>query len=54
MYILNAEEYAPEELFIEKAKMYWAQKQPEHAFTTLKRGLDDSYPRIDTLSQEQR
>lgn len=54
MYILNAEEYQPEELFIEKAKMYWARGQHEHAFTTLRRGLEDAYPQIDELRQEQR
>ncbi|XP_049868950.1 serine/threonine-protein kinase ATR [Pectinophora gossypiella] len=54
MYILNAEEYQPEELFIEKAKMYWARGQHEHAFTTLKRGLEENYPQIDQLTQEQR
>ncbi|KAH9628521.1 hypothetical protein HF086_008041 [Spodoptera exigua] len=31
MYVLNAEEYQPEELFIEKSKMYWARGQHEHA-----------------------
>ncbi|XP_013168974.1 PREDICTED: serine/threonine-protein kinase ATR-like [Papilio xuthus] len=54
MYILNAEEYHPEELFIEKSKMYWARGQQEHAFTTLRRGLDETYPQIDRLTQEQR
>lgn len=54
MYILNAEEYRPEELFIEKAKMYWARGQHEHAFTTLRRGLEEAYPLIDQLKQEQR
>ncbi|CAG5050354.1 unnamed protein product [Parnassius apollo] len=54
MYILNAEEYTPEELFIEKARMYWARGQQEHAFTTLRRGLDEAYPQIEKLTQEQR
>ncbi|XP_031765193.2 serine/threonine-protein kinase ATR isoform X2 [Galleria mellonella] len=54
MYILNAEEYQPEELFIEKAKMYWARGQHDHAFTTLRRGLDDAYPNIEQLNNEQR
>ncbi|XP_012551263.2 serine/threonine-protein kinase ATR [Bombyx mori] len=54
MYILNAEEYHPEELFIEKSKMYWARGQNEQAFITLRRGLEDSYPAIETLSKEQR
>ncbi|XP_038211943.1 serine/threonine-protein kinase ATR [Zerene cesonia] len=54
MYILNAEEYQPEQLFIEKAKMYWARGQQEHAFTTLRRGLDDAYPQLETLTLEQR
>ncbi|KPJ15649.1 Serine/threonine-protein kinase ATR [Papilio machaon] len=53
MYILNAEEYHPEELFIEKSKMYWARGQQEHAFTTLRRGLDETYPQIDRLTQQQ-
>ncbi|XP_050674865.1 serine/threonine-protein kinase ATR isoform X2 [Leptidea sinapis] len=54
MYILNAEEYRPEQLFIEKAKMYWARGQQEPAFTTLKRGLDEEYPEIKRLNEEQR
>ncbi|XP_013143582.1 PREDICTED: serine/threonine-protein kinase ATR-like isoform X2 [Papilio polytes] len=54
MYILNAEEYHPEELFIEKSKMYWSRGQQEHAFTTLRRGLDETYPQIEILTQEQR
>ncbi|KAM3961050.1 LOW QUALITY PROTEIN: ATR serine/threonine kinase meiotic 41 [Aphomia sociella] len=54
MYILNAEEYQPAELFIEKAKMYWARGQHEHAFTTLRRGLDDAYPNVEQLNNEQR
>ncbi|XP_053607158.1 serine/threonine-protein kinase ATR [Plodia interpunctella] len=54
MYILNAEEYKPSQLFIEKAKMYWARAQHEHAFTTLKRGLDDAYPDVRNLNNEQR
>ncbi|CAH3911753.1 unnamed protein product [Pieris brassicae] len=54
MYILNAEEYQPEQLFIEKSKMYWARGQQEQAFTTLRRGLDDAYPQLENLSQEQR
>ncbi|XP_063533871.1 serine/threonine-protein kinase ATR [Cydia strobilella] len=54
MYILNAEEYRPEELFIEKSKMYWARGQHEHAFTTLRRGLEDAYPQLDKLTSEQR
>ncbi|CAK1547250.1 unnamed protein product [Leptosia nina] len=54
MYILNAEEYQPEQLFIEKAKMYWARGQQEHAFTTLRRGLDDAYPQLEILNQEQK
>lgn len=54
MYILNAEDYHPEELFIEKAKMYWERKQSEHAFTTLRRGLEEAYPQIDNLSQDQK
>ncbi|XP_072931916.1 serine/threonine-protein kinase ATR isoform X2 [Epargyreus clarus] len=53
-YILNAEEYKPEALFIEKAKMYWARGQNEHAFTTLRRGLDEAYPQIEALNQDQR
>lgn len=54
MYILNAEEYRPEQLLIEKAKMYWARGQREQAFTTLRRGLDDAYPHTDALTQQQR
>ncbi|XP_068631581.1 serine/threonine-protein kinase ATR-like [Battus philenor] len=54
MYILNAEEYQPEELFIEKSRMYWARSQQEHAFITLRRGLEETYPQIDKLTQEQR
>lgn len=54
MYILNAEEYRPEELFIEKAKMYWARGQQDHAFTTLRRGLEDAYPNLEQLTKEQR
>lgn len=54
MYILNAEEYNPEELFIEKSKMYWARGQHEHAFTTLRRGLHDAYPEMTALTSEQR
>ncbi|KAG6454519.1 hypothetical protein O3G_MSEX008741 [Manduca sexta] len=54
MYILNAEEYHPEELFIEKAKMYWARGQHEQAFTTLRRGLDDAYPTVERLTNDQR
>lgn len=54
MYILNAEEYHSEELFIEKAKMYWMRGQHEQAFTTLRRKLDDAYPKVDELSNEQR
>ncbi|XP_045771949.1 serine/threonine-protein kinase ATR-like isoform X2 [Maniola jurtina] len=54
MYILNAEEYKPEELFIEKAKIYWARGQQEQSFTTLRRGLDEAYPQIENLTQEQR
>ncbi|XP_075973655.1 serine/threonine-protein kinase ATR-like [Anticarsia gemmatalis] len=54
MYILNAEEYQPEELFIEKSKMYWARGQHEQAFTTLRRGLDDTYPMLEQLNNEQR
>ncbi|KAJ0177282.1 hypothetical protein K1T71_007291 [Dendrolimus kikuchii] len=54
MYILNAEEYNPEELFIEKAKMYWARGQTEHAFITLRRGLDDAYPQLGKLTDEQK
>ncbi|CAH2238336.1 jg17493 [Pararge aegeria aegeria] len=54
MYILNAEEYKPEELFIEKAKIYWARGQQEQSFTTLRRGLEEAYPQIDKLTQEQR
>lgn len=54
MYILNAEEYNPEELFIEKAKIYWARGQQEQSFTTLRRGLEETYPQIDKLTQEQR
>lgn len=54
MYILNAEEYRPEELFIEKSKMYWARGQHEQAFTTLRRGLEDAYPQLDKLTNEQR
>ncbi|PZC86486.1 hypothetical protein B5X24_HaOG209205 [Helicoverpa armigera] len=54
MYVLNAEEYQPEELFIEKSKMYWARGQHEHAFTTLRRGLDDAYPMLEQLNNDQR
>ncbi|KAJ2945898.1 hypothetical protein O0L34_g4806 [Tuta absoluta] len=54
MYILNAEEYQPEKLFIEKAKMYWARAQHEHAFTTLRRGLEENYPPLHQLTHEQR
>ncbi|XP_052740279.1 serine/threonine-protein kinase ATR isoform X2 [Bicyclus anynana] len=54
MYILNAEEYKPEELFIEKAKIYWARGQQEQSFTTLRRGLEEAYPQIEKLTQEQR
>ncbi|CAB3224272.1 unnamed protein product [Arctia plantaginis] len=54
MYILNAEEYQPEELFIEKSKMYWARGQYEQAFTTLRRGLDDTYPMLEQLNNDQR
>lgn len=54
MYILNAEEYEPEELFIEKSKMYWARDNYEQAFTTLRRGLDDAYPALEQLSNDQR
>ncbi|OWR53666.1 putative esr1 protein [Danaus plexippus plexippus] len=54
MYILNAEEYKPPELFIEKAKMYWSRGQHESAFTTLKRGLEEAFPSTDTLTPEQR
>ncbi|KAJ8730029.1 hypothetical protein PYW07_017067 [Mythimna separata] len=54
MYVLNAEEYQPEELFIEKSKMYWARGQHEHAFTTLRRGLDDTYPLLEQLNNDQR
>ncbi|CAH0701159.1 unnamed protein product [Spodoptera exigua] len=54
MYVLNAEEYQPEELFIEKSKMYWARGQHEHAFTTLRRGLDDTYPMLEQLNNDQR
>ena len=54
MYILNAEEYQPEQLFIEKAEMYWARGQHEHAFTTLRRGLEETYPQIDQLNPQQK
>ncbi|XP_028157289.1 serine/threonine-protein kinase ATR-like [Ostrinia furnacalis] len=54
MYVLNAEEYRPEELFIEKAKMYWARGQQDHAFTTLRRGLEDAYPNLEQLTKEQK
>ncbi|CAG9094613.1 unnamed protein product [Plutella xylostella] len=53
MYILNAEEYHPEQLYIEKSKMYWARAQRELAFTSLKRGLDEATPELDKLTQEQ-
>ncbi|CAH0579320.1 unnamed protein product [Chrysodeixis includens] len=54
MYILDAEEYQPEELFIEKSKMYWARDHYEHAFTTLRRGLDYTYPALEQLNNDQR
>ncbi|KAL4704204.1 hypothetical protein ACJJTC_011830 [Scirpophaga incertulas] len=54
MYVLNAEVYHPMELFIEKAKMYWARGQQEHAFTTLRRGLDEAFPNVVTLTDEQK
>ncbi|KAG7302739.1 hypothetical protein JYU34_012694 [Plutella xylostella] len=54
MYILNAEEYHPEQLYIEKSKMYWARAQRELAFTSLKRGLDEASPELDKLTQDQR
>ncbi|XP_026488273.2 serine/threonine-protein kinase ATR-like [Vanessa tameamea] len=54
MYILNAEEYKPEELFIEKAKIYWARGQQEHVMTTLRRGIEEAFPDLENLTQEQR
>ncbi|XP_041978766.1 serine/threonine-protein kinase ATR [Aricia agestis] len=53
MYILNAEEYKPDQLFIEKAKMYWARGQNEPAFTSLKRGLQDAFPNQNKLTRDE-
>lgn len=43
IYILKAEQYKPMELFIEKAKLYWAKEEQEHAFNTLKRGIEEHF-----------
>ncbi|GBP59965.1 hypothetical protein EVAR_84465_1 [Eumeta japonica] len=54
MYILNAEQYRPVQLFIEKAKIYWARGLQDQAFTTLKRALDDSYPDTNTMTNDEK
>ncbi|XP_071056684.1 serine/threonine-protein kinase ATR [Onthophagus taurus] len=43
-YLLKAEEFAPERLFIEKAELYWLKKEHEHALNTLRRGIDKMMP----------
>lgn len=57
-YTLKAEEYAPSELFIEKARLHWLREENEQAITTLRRGLDKLLPstqkNFDSLSQTQR
>ncbi|XP_044758902.1 serine/threonine-protein kinase atr [Coccinella septempunctata] len=57
-YTLKAEEYAPAELFIEKARLHWLREENEQAMTTLKRGLDKLLHGIqknyDKLSLDQR
>ncbi|CAH0564187.1 unnamed protein product [Brassicogethes aeneus] len=39
-YTIKAEEYAPQRLFLEKAKLHWLREEHEQALTTLKRGLE--------------
>lgn len=51
IYILQAERYKPKELFIEKAKLYWAKEEQELAFGTLKRGIEEHFPDAGTFKE---
>lgn len=51
IYILQAERYKPKELFIEKAKLYWAKEEQELAFGTLKRGIEEHFPDVATFKE---
>lgn len=51
IYILQAERYKPKELFIEKAKLYWAKEERELAFGTLKRGIEEYFPDASTFKE---
>lgn len=44
--ILTAEELKPKGLFIEKAKLHWAKSENDAALTTLKRGIEQTFPNI--------
>lgn len=44
IYIMRAEQYKPIELFVEKAKLYWAKEDQELSFNTLKRGMEEYFP----------
>lgn len=45
IYLLNAEKYKPKRHFIELAKLHWAKNDQDHALATLRRGLDEHFPK---------
>lgn len=44
IYLLKAERYKSTELFLEKAKFYWAKDEKDLSFATLNRGIDEHFP----------
>ncbi|KAJ8938742.1 hypothetical protein NQ318_016037 [Aromia moschata] len=46
-YTIKAEEFAPNMLFLEKAKLHWLREEHEQALTTLRRGLEIIIPEGD-------
>lgn len=44
--ILTAEELKPKGLFIEKAKLHWAKSENDSALSTLKRGIEQTFPTV--------
>lgn len=41
LYIMNAEQYKPKELFVEKAKLFWKKGEQSRSFKVLELGIND-------------
>lgn len=51
LFILSAEAYAPEELFIEKAKLYWSKGDQTASISVLDRGIEQLFSKWPIVEQ---